>query len=178
MKIFSRVQGWVEVIMLLGIISDTHNDIEATKKAIDLFKERGITVIAHAGDITSPKMLEYLKGFTCYVVLGNGDLIDAEDISTKASALGFNPVDVMLEFSLGGKNFVIFHGNDVPMYRSALASGKYDYIIKGHTHYFENYVSNGCRIINPGAVYGHDESSVVILDIEADRVEKISLDEI
>ncbi|NLV66821.1 MAG: metallophosphoesterase family protein, partial [Spirochaetes bacterium] len=67
--------------MLLGIISDTHNDIEATKKAIDLFKERGITVIAHAGDITSPKMLEYLKGFTCYVVLGNGDLIDAEDIS-------------------------------------------------------------------------------------------------
>jgi len=64
------------------------------------------------------------------------------------------------------------------MYRRALASGKYDYVIKGHTHYFENYVSKGCRIINPGAVYGHDESSVVILDIEADRVEKISLDEI
>ncbi len=164
--------------MLLGIISDTHNDIEATEKAIALFRERGITVIAHAGDITSPRMLEYLKGFTCYVVLGNGDLIDAEDIRERADKLGFNPVKEMVEFTLDSKSFVMFHGNDVPMYRSALASGKYDYIIKGHTHYFENYVSNGCRIINPGAVYGHDESSVVILDIESDRIEKISLDEI
>ncbi|HPS57105.1 MAG TPA: metallophosphoesterase family protein [Spirochaetota bacterium] len=178
MKVFLWVQDWVEVCMLLGIIADTHNDIEATEKAIALFRERGINVIAHAGDITSPRLLEYLKGFTCYIVLGNGDIIDADDIRAKAAALGFNPVGEMLEFSLDGKSFVMFHGNDVPMYRGALASGKYDYIIKGHTHYFENYVSNGCRIINPGAVYGHDESSVVILDIEADRVEKISLDEI
>jgi len=111
------------------------------------------------------------------IVLGNGDLIDADEIKAKAASLGLNPVEEMIEFTLGGKNFVIFHGNNVPMYRSALASGKYDYLIKGHTHYFENYVSNDCRIINPGAVYGHDESSVVILDIEADRVERISLDE-
>ncbi len=162
--------------MLLGIMSDTHNDIEATEKAIALFRERGITVIAHAGDITSPRMLEFLTGFTCYIVLGNGDIIDAEDIKVKAAELGFNPVEEMLEFNLAGKNFVIFHGNNVPMYRSALTSGKYDYIIKGHTHYFENYISNECRIINPGAVYGHDESSVAILDIEADRVEKVSLE--
>ncbi len=164
--------------MLLGIMSDTHNDVEATEKAIALFRERGITVIAHAGDITSPRMLEFLKGFTCYIVLGNGDLIDAEDIKAKAAALGFHPVEEKLEFELDGKKFVIFHGNNVPMFREALASGEYNYLIKGHTHFFENYVSNECRIINPGAVYGHDESSVVILDIGADRVEKISLDEI
>jgi putative phosphoesterase len=164
--------------MLLGIMADTHNDVEATARAVELFRERGITVIAHAGDITSPKMLEFLKGFTCYIVLGNGDLIDADDIKAKAASLGFNPVESMIEFTLDGKAFVIFHGNDVPMYRKALASGKYNYIIKGHTHFYENYVSNECRIINPGAVYGHDESSVVILDIETDRAEKISLDEI
>jgi len=72
----------------------------------------------------------------------------------------------------------VFHGHDVPMYREAVASGKYNYIIKGHTHNFENYISNGCRIINPGAVYGHDESSIAILDVEADKVEKINLEEI
>lgn len=164
--------------MLLGIMSDTHNDLEATEKAINLFRERGITVIAHAGDITSPRMLDFLRGFTCYIVLGNGDIIDAEEIRAKAESLGFNRVEEMLEFTLDGKNFMLFHGNNVPLYRSALASGKYSYIIKGHTHYFENYVSNECRIINPGAVYGHDESSIVILDIEADRVEKISLEEV
>lgn len=177
MKAFRLVQGWAEVTMLLGIMADTHNDVEATGKVISMFRERGISVIAHAGDITSPRMLEFLRGFTCYIVLGNGDLIDADDIKAKAASLGFNPVDNMIEFTLDGKNFVMFHGNDVPMYRKALASGKYNYIIKGHTHFFENYVSNECRIINPGAVYGHDESSIAILDIETDRVEKISLEE-
>jgi len=38
-------------------------------------------------------------------------------------------------------------------------------------------MANTTRIINPGAVYKHDESSAAILDIEADKVEKINLDE-
>jgi len=164
--------------MLIGLMSDTHNDIEATKRAIAIFQSRGIKTIIHAGDITSPRMLQYLKDFVCYIVLGNGDLIDSEEIDVKANELGMKSVDLKSEFELAGKNFLVFHGHDVPMYREAVASGKYNYIIKGHTHNFENYISNGCRIINPGAVYGHDESSIAILDVEADKVEKINLEEI
>lgn len=164
--------------MLIGIMADTHNDIEAMKKAISIFHERNIKILIHAGDITSPKMLEYLKGFDCYIVLGNGDLIDSEEIDMKAQELGMRSVDESVEFECDGKKFIVFHGNKVPVYREAVASGKYNYIIKGHTHNFENYVSNGSRIINPGAVYGHDESSIVILDTDVDKVEKISLEEI
>jgi len=164
--------------MLIGLMSDTHNDIEATKRAIAIFQSRGIKTVIHAGDITSPRMLQYLKDFVCYIVLGNGDLIDSEEIDVKANELGMKSVDLKSEFELAGKKFLVFHGHDVPMYREAVASGKYNYIIKGHTHNFENYISNGCRIINPGAVYGHDESSIAILDVEADKVEKINLEEI
>jgi putative phosphoesterase len=164
--------------MLIGLLSDTHNDIEATKRAIAIFQSRGIKTIIHAGDITSPRMLQYLKDFECYIVLGNGDLIDSEEIDVKANELGMKSVDLKSEFELAGKKFFVFHGHDVPMYREAVASEKYNYIIKGHTHNFENYISNGCRIINPGAVYGHDESSIAILDVEADKVEKIDLEEI
>lgn len=164
--------------MLIGLLSDTHNDIEATKRAIAIFQSRGIKTIIHAGDITSPRMLQYLKDFECYIVLGNGDLIDSEEIDVKANELGMKSVDLKAEFELAGKKFFVFHGHDVPMYREAVASEKYNYIIKGHTHNFENYISNGCRIINPGAVYGHDESSIAILDVEADKVEKIDLEEI
>ena len=159
-------------------MSDTHNDIEATKKAISILHEKNIKVLIHAGDITSPRMLEYLKDFDSYVVLGNGDIIDSEEIDMKAQSLGMRSVDTSVEFELCGKSFLVFHGHNVPMYREAVASGKYNYIIKGHTHHYENYVSNECRIINPGAVYGHDESSIAILDIEADKVEKIDLEEI
>jgi len=161
--------------MLIGLISDTHNDVELIRKAVGIFRERDIKILVHAGDITSFRMLDYLKDFDCYIVLGNGDEIDKEDINAKAAALKIRPVASKIEFECEGKKFLVFHGHDVPLYRAAVSSGKYDYIIKGHTHYFENYVSNDCRIINPGAVYAHDESSIAILDIEADKVEKIVL---
>ncbi|HOK01653.1 MAG TPA: metallophosphoesterase family protein [Spirochaetota bacterium] len=163
--------------MLLGIISDTHNDIDSLEIVLSIFRERGIKTLAHAGDITSPRMLEYMAEFDCYIVLGNGDLIDTDVINWKASVLGMRPVLDKIEFELSGKKFIMFHGNNVPMYREAVTSEKYDYIIKGHTHHFENYMSNRTRIINPGAIYKHDESSAAILDIENDKVEKINLDE-
>lgn len=176
MKIYPQVQNWADN-MLLGIMADTHNDIDSFEKALSVFKERGIKTLVHAGDITSPRMLEYLVEFDCYIVLGNGDQIDKDVINWKASVLGLRPVEDTAEFEYGGKNFMVFHGNNVPLYRQAVASGKFNYIIKGHTHFFENYVSNDVRIINPGAVYRHDESSIVILDVETDKVEKIDLDE-
>ena len=161
--------------MLIGLIADTHNDVDLIKKAVGIFHERDIKILVHAGDITSFRMLDYLKDFDCYIVLGNGDEIDREDINAKAAALKIRPVASKIEFECEGKKFLVFHGHDVPLYRAAVSSGRYDYIIKGHTHYFENYVSNDCRIINPGAVYAHDESSIAILDIETDKVEKIVL---
>ena len=158
-------------------MSDTHNDVDYIQKAVDIFKERDIKILVHAGDITSFRMLDYLKDFDCYIVLGNGDEIDRDDINAKAASLNIRSVESNIEFECGGKKFLVFHGHNVPMYRTAVASGKYDYIIKGHTHYFENYISNDCRIINPGAVYAHDESSIAILDIATDRVEKIVLND-
>ena len=161
--------------MKIGILSDTHNDIEMTEKALDLFREREVTLLIHGGDLTSPKMLQYFKGFDCRFVLGNGD-IDEEYLNIEAEKLGFGPIEKVATFELEGKNFIVFHGNDVPLFREAVASGKYDYIIKGHTHFFENYVSNHGRVINPGALYGTDEFSVAILDLETDKVEMIRIE--
>ncbi len=70
--------------MVIGLIADTHNDIEATGKALSVFTERGITEIVHAGDITSPNMLDYFKDFRCHIVLGNGDIIDRVELNKKA----------------------------------------------------------------------------------------------
>jgi len=101
--------------MLLGIISDTHNDIDSLEIALSIFREKGIKTLAHAGDITSPRMLEYMSEFDCYIVLGNGDLIDTDVINWKASVLGMRPVAEKIEFELSGKKFIMFHGNNVPM---------------------------------------------------------------
>jgi putative phosphoesterase len=161
--------------MKIGIISDTHNDVEMVRKAVAVFRERKVDLVVHAGDLTSPKIIELFEGLPCRFVLGNCDL-DAEAISAKADTLGFGCVENCCDFVLGGKRILLFHGNDIPLFRSAVASGKYDYIIKGHTHTYENYMSNKTRVINPGSIYREEERTVSILDVGTDRVEKIKID--
>ncbi len=162
--------------MKIGILSDTHNNIDLTKKAVALFRELNVAKVVHAGDITSPRMLRLFKGLESTFVLGNGD-IDVEDLNREAESLGFGPIEESSSFELQGKRIIVFHGNSVPPFREAVASGKYDYIIKGHTHFFENYISNRTRVINPGSLYSGDEPSVAVLDLDTDKVEKIRIED-
>jgi uncharacterized protein len=162
--------------MIIGIISDTHNNIELTKKAIAIFREKDVEFIVHAGDLTSPKILSLFAEFKCKFVLGNTD-IDADYLNMECKKLGFEKIETVCTFTLDNKNFILFHGNDVPIFREAVASGKYNYIIKGHTHFFENYISNNTRIINPGALYGADEFTIATLDTVEDKVKKIKVEE-
>ncbi len=162
--------------MKIGIISDTHNNIELTEKAIKIFEDNNIELLVHAGDLTSPKMLDLFKKFKCKIVLGNGD-IDIEDICTKCKRFGFGSIEDSCVFEAGGKKFIAFHGNNVKMFREAVMSGDYDYIIKGHTHHFENYISNNTRIINPGSLYGTEEYTIAVLDTESDQVSMIRVED-
>jgi uncharacterized protein len=161
--------------MKIGIVSDTHNNIEIAEKAIRLLKKSGVDMIVHAGDITSSKMLRLFRDFKCRFVLGNGD-IDDDALNNEAAKLGFGKIEPSCSFEADGKKIIVFHGNDVPLFRAAMASGEYDYVIKGHTHLFENYLSGKTRVINPGALYGADEFTVAILDTETGRVERILID--
>jgi len=161
--------------MLIGILSDTHNNVERTLSAIKSFKERGIGMILHVGDITSGDMLSLFSGFNAKFVLGNEDK-DQEELNSESLRLGFGLVEYRIVFEVDGKKFIMFHGSDVPFFRECVASGKYDYIIKGHTHFFENYVSNKSRVINPGALHRAYEFTVATLDTETDNVEMIVIE--
>ncbi len=161
--------------MKIGIISDTHNTIELTRKAVEIFRDNHVELIVHAGDLTSPRMLELFSEFPCKIVLGNGD-IDVEEICSMCRDMGFGSIGERSVFEAGGKRIIVFHGDNVGMFRKAVLSGQYDYIIKGHTHFFENYVTNNTRVINPGSLYGSDEFSVAILDTDEDSVTRIKVD--
>jgi len=45
--------------MLVGIISDTHDNLPALKKAIQIFKENKIEMLIHCGDWVSPFVFEF-----------------------------------------------------------------------------------------------------------------------
>ncbi len=160
--------------MKIGLIADTHNNIALTKKAVEIFREKGVELVIHAGDLTSPKIMDLFSPLKCAFVLGNSD-IDVEMINMHAEEMGCGMVGESCELDVGGKKIFVLHGNDVPLFRKAVSSGKYHYIIKGHTHFFENYVSSNTRIINPGTLYSEEECTVAILDTLTDKVEKIKI---
>lgn len=160
--------------MLIGIIADTHDNVEMTIKAMDFLKNRKVRLLIHAGDLTSPHMLDFFSQFECHFALGNCDE-KCSELNCRCSELGLDKIEKQCEFTYDGKLFLVFHGNDVPAYREAIKSQKYDYIIKGHTHFFEDYIRNGAHIINPGSLSHGEENTIAVLDTETDKVERVDL---
>ncbi len=60
--------------MKIGLISDTHDNIQNIQKAIISFNEKLVRVVIHAGDIVSPEAVEAFDGMKLIGVLGNNDL--------------------------------------------------------------------------------------------------------
>ena len=160
--------------MKIGIISDTHDNLELTKKACDIFRGKKVDVLIHAGDFTSPEIIRLFKEFSCKFVVGNADS-DIGTLNKECENSGMECLKESCEINAGEKKILVIHGSVVPVFREAVASGKYDYIIKGHTHYFEDYIRNNVRVINPGSLSRSDEYSIAILDTGTNELERIVL---
>ncbi len=138
--------------MKLGIISDTHSRETWFIRALDTLRDHNISVLAHCGDLTDFSMCRHMRGFQVFYAFGNGDF--ATD-AIRLSLQQLNPAseaDYSLEFELEGKSFFICHGNNTALLRTALASGSYDDVLRGHTHDFEDSRVGRSRLINPGAL--------------------------
>ena len=78
-------------IMKIGIISDTHDNIENIQKAVKEFNNRHVEIVLHAGDFVSPIAVESFAGIKLVGILGNNDT----DIPGLTSA--FNKIHGELE---------------------------------------------------------------------------------
>ena len=66
--------------MKIGIISDTHDDLDSLRSAIRIFKRERISLVIHAGDFVFPGVVDELKNLKDVLpevrvigVLGNND---------------------------------------------------------------------------------------------------------
>ena len=60
---------------MIGIISDSHDNMNALWKAVEFFNERGVKAVLHAGDLISPFTARAFKELKpkLYFVFGNND---------------------------------------------------------------------------------------------------------
>lgn len=157
--------------MLIGIMSDTHDNLVPTRKAIELFNDRKVEYVIHAGDYTSPFTLKLFKELKCKYagVFGNND---GDKLLLQERAEG-NLHNQPYIFTLSGKRIVVMHEHHVA---DALAdSGHFDLVVYGHTHKADIRKVRDTLVVNPGEVgtWLYGKSTVVIVDLnkmEADIV--------
>jgi len=151
---------------MIGVISDTHDNIEAIRKAVELFNSREVEMVLHAGDLISPFTAdEFMKlRPRFHAVFGNNE---GEREGLRERFKGFCELTDFLEIDHDGKKICVYHGT-VPYIVDALAVSRiYDLVVTGHTHNPEIKRINETLVVNPGECCGYltGKKTVAFVDL-------------
>lgn len=160
--------------MRVGIISDTHDNIEAVEQAIETFQQERVETVLHCGDFIAPLIIPYLEGFSVHGVLGNND----GEVTGLREA--FNELEDgqlhgrVATLSLDGYDIAAVHGEEMPVVNALVNSGSYDYVFYGHYHTRDHRLEDGTVVVNPGAHFpttAEEDRTIAILDTEDESLE-------
>ena len=150
---------------MIGIMSDSHDNCDALKKAVSFFNDTKCDLVIHAGDFIAPFAAKILGDLNCSVkaVFGN---CDGEKKGLRKAFKSFGTIrEEPLQFSFKGMRFLVTHTHfRVSDYR---ATGNHDVIVYGHTHRPKIIKNSQTLIINPGEVGGWltGKQSVALLSL-------------
>ena len=163
--------------MKIGIVSDSHDHHANVLKAVEVFNERKVDYVLHAGDIIAPftaKAFAKVEGAKFIAVFGNNDGEKLLLVST-INDFGGEIHERIYTGDIGGRRIFMTHTADV--LESIAGSGKYDLVIYGHTHEKDIRKVGKTLVVNPGEAtdWLTDEPCVVVLELDDMSVEEISL---
>lgn len=116
----------------IGVLSDTHGKLREEVKEI----LKSCDVILHAGDINTPEVMESLKAIApLYIVRGNADKEWAAELP-----------ESLKEEICGLRIFMVHNKKHFPK-----EIGKYDLVVFGHSHKYEERREGSCLYLNPGS---------------------------
>lgn len=164
----------MEKIKQVGIMSDSHDNMPAIRAAVELFNERKVDLVIHAGDLVAPFTAREIKKLKCpyKIILGNND---GEIIGLYLIYEGkvYQPP---YQLKINDKKVLVLHD---PILLKILKNTKiYDLIIYGHDHSVSiTEEPAGQLIVNPGECGGwlSGRSTVAIWNIHDNKVELIEL---
>ncbi|MFW5872944.1 MAG: metallophosphoesterase, partial [bacterium] len=157
MKTFKNIIIFM-IRMLIGIISDTHDNMENVLKAFKYFNEHDTDLVLHCGDWVAPFILEASTKLNCPLkgVFGNNEGNRApyyEKIKDENLDIEISDEGIWQE-KYDGRMIAVTHGHQPIILKMLLESGKYDMVASGHTHEEKIEKHNKTLHINPGSVLG------------------------
>lgn len=163
--------------MLLGILSDTHNNLPNLQAALAVFRRRGVDTLIHCGDLTGIEVAHALAGFRVICAWGNGDVASGEIRKVLLEQDPENYAGLVYTGRVGGARIGVTHGHLPGRVEELVHSGEYDYVFKGHSHLHKEERFGITRLINPGALGGlhREPRQICLLDLEAAKTEFIEI---
>lgn len=154
--------------MMIGAMSDTHDRLDAVNTAIGFFNSQEVTDVLHAGDLVSPfvaPLFARLKA-KLHFVWGNNEG-DHDFIKVRFADIGVSPLGDFAVLQLGGKKIALLHGIHQEIVDSLIDSGRYDLVVRGHSHRAE-VIEGKTLVVNPGEVSGYltGRQTVALIDLD------------
>jgi putative phosphoesterase len=172
--------------MLIGIMSDTHDNLPLIDKAVKRLLDEKVDLVLHAGDYVAPFVISHFKPFNGRFigVFGNNDG-DHELLRRRFAEFNLELRGIFAEVKADDTRIALLHGGEPggvlgpsELLESLLSSECFDVVVHGHVHEARVDRKGKTLIINPGEVCGYlnGKPSVALLDTRTMRAEIVQLE--
>lgn len=154
--------------MLIGLISDTHDNLPMVTKAVKRLNEENVELVLHAGDYVAPFVIPRFKELKAKLigVFGNNDgdheFLKKRFSENQSLEIRGNFADITVD----GVRIALLHGSDRELLKALVGAGCFDFVVHGHMHNAEAYRKGRTLVVNPGEVCGYltGKSTIALLD--------------
>lgn len=149
---------------IIGIMSDSHDNLGAIKKAVNFFNQEKVDLVIHAGDLISPFTVQQFQRLKSpfIAIFGNND---GERDGLREAYKNLCFLEDFKEILVEDKKVAIIHGTNQALVDSLSSCGKYQLVIRGHSHQPE-VIGGETMVVNPGETCGYltGNQTVVLMD--------------
>ena len=164
--------------MFIGIMSDSHDNIQGVKDGLRIFRDRRAKMVLHAGDMIGSGNCYSFDGcgMDVKLVYGNNDG-DRVGLMRDFGRVGCEYLGDFGEIEADGLKIAMLHGTDEPLVKAVLSSQAYDVVVRGHNHRAEATQHGKTLLVNPGEIWGHFTGmrSVAVMDTSNLNVEIVEI---
>lgn len=165
--------------MLIGLISDTHDNLPIVEKAVKRLNEEKVELVLHAGDYVAPFVIPKFKALNCRLIgiFGNNDG-DHELLGKRFSETSNCEVrGRFAEVDVYGFKIALLHGDETELLNALVNHSNFDAVIHGHSHVQVSRKNGKTLVVNPGEVCGYltGKPTIALLDTVKREAKIISI---
>lgn len=163
--------------MLVGLMADSHDRIPAVADLLRQMRDRGATMVLHAGDYVSPLILKPFEDLhmTLAGVFGRNDGDPQGLLSRAAAGFGLEIFESPHSFEIAGQQLLLVHDIAEVQKRSV---SSHSVVVHGFAHQQSMQSRGDTLLVNPGEACGwlYGSPSAAVLDLDTRKVQFLTLD--